>query len=69
MYMYIHVHMYNVYMYIVHVHIYVLHGSLGSRPSPLRRFTCERLIVRGRDTLKTGKAWDDTSREDRRKVT
>ena len=23
----------------------------------------------GRDTLKTGKAWDDTSREDRRKVT
>ena len=43
--------------------------SLGSRPSPLRRFTCERLIVRGRDTLKTGKAWDDTSREDRRKVT
>ena len=39
--------------------------SLGSRPSPLRRFTCERSLCEG-GTLKTG---DDTSREDRRKVT
>ena len=32
-------------------------------------FYLQAFIVRGRDTLKTGKAWDDTSREDRRKVT
>ena len=36
--------------------------SLGPRPSPLRA----RLIVRGRETLKTEKAWDETSRAHRR---
>ena len=29
---------------------------------------CARLIVRGRETLKTGKAWDETSRAHRRWV-
>ena len=42
-------------------------SSLGPRPSPLRdllrAFNC---TARGRETLKTGKAWDETSRAHRR---
>ena len=44
--------------------------ELASVPGlPVTPFYLRALIVRGRDTLKTGKAWDDTSREDRRKMT
>ena len=51
----------------------VLHGvaaldSLGPRPSPIRVIIVRVLIVRGREHLKLGKAWDEASREGRRWV-
>ena len=54
------------------VTIYV-RSSLGSRPSryALRRFLIASVncaAVRGRETVKTWKAWDDTSRGDRQEV-
>ena len=43
--------------------------SLASVPGlPRYAIYCARLIVRGRETLKTGKAWDETSRAHRRWV-
>ena len=44
-----------------------VHGSsLASVPGlPRYAIYCARLIVRGRETLKTGKAWDETSRAHR----
>ena len=42
---------------------------LASVPGlPRYAIYCARLIVRGRETLKTGKAWDETSRAHRRWV-
>ena len=64
--MHMRMYMYTCTMYMYTCNFVLYTTSLGSRPAFPILFRA--LIVRGRDTLKTGKAWDDTSCEDRRKV-
>ena len=44
----------------------LLQCTLDIAGLPRYAIYCARLIVRGRETLKTGKAWDETSRAHRK---